>query len=187
MPTSPTWSAWACTFLGARRWALSFFPASFFLILTVTRVREQIVNGIPDCLKHSTAGGIGMFIAFVGLRNAKLVVANPATFVGLGSFANREAQLACIGLAIMLVLMTRKINGAILIGIFATTVLGILRGMASWPTAIFSCRILLLRGCNSICAARFISGCWKSFSSSCLSICSTTWARWWASANRADS
>jgi AGZA family xanthine/uracil permease-like MFS transporter len=115
-----------------------FFSGIFFLILTVTRVREQIVNGIPECLKYSTAGGIGMFIAFVGLRNAKLVVANPATFVSLGSFANREAQLACVGLAIMLVLMTRKISGAILIGIFATTVLGILRGMASWPTAIFS-------------------------------------------------
>src|SRR5438477_2512440 len=115
-----------------------FFSGVFFLILTVTRVREQIVNGIPGCLKYSTAGGIGMFIAFVGLRNAKLVVANPATCVGLGSFVNREAQLACIGLAIMLVLMTRKINGAILIGILASTVLGIPRGMASWPSAIFS-------------------------------------------------
>ena len=115
-----------------------FFSGVFFLILTVTRVREQIVNGIPECLKYSTAGGIGMFIAFVGLRNAKLVVANAATFVSLGSFANREAQLACIGLAIMLVLMTRKINGAILIGIFATTVLGILRGMASWPSSVVS-------------------------------------------------
>lgn len=79
-----------------------------------------------------------MFIAFVGLRNAGLVVANPATFVSLGSFANHETQLACVGLAIMLVLMTRKISGAILIGIVATTLLGILRGMASWPTAIFS-------------------------------------------------
>ncbi len=115
-----------------------FFSGVFFLILTVTRVREQIVNGIPECLKYSTAGGIGMFIAFVGLRNAKLVVANPATFVSLGSFDNHETQLACVGLAIMLVLMSRKISGAILIGIFATTLLGILRGMASWPTAIFS-------------------------------------------------
>ena len=115
-----------------------FFSGVFFLILTVTRVREQIVNGIPECLKYSTAGGIGMFIAFVGMRNAKLVVANAATFVSLGSFANRETQLACVGLGIMLVLMTRKMNGAILIGIFATTVLGILRGMANWPTAIFS-------------------------------------------------
>jgi AGZA family xanthine/uracil permease-like MFS transporter len=115
-----------------------FLSGVFFLILTVTRVREQIVNGIPDCLKHSTAGGIGMFIAFVGLRNAKLVVANPATFVSLGSFSNRESQLACLGLVIMLILMTRKVSGAILIGIFATTLVGILRGLSAWPAAVFS-------------------------------------------------
>jgi AGZA family xanthine/uracil permease-like MFS transporter len=115
-----------------------FFSGVFFLILTVSRVREQIVNGIPDCLKHSTAAGIGIFIAFVGLRNANLIVANPATFVSLGSFANREAQLACIGLAITLILMTRKITGAMLIGVIVTTLLGIFRGMAAWPAHILS-------------------------------------------------
>jgi len=115
-----------------------FFSGVFFLILTVSRVREKIVNGIPDCLKHSTAGGIGMFIAFVGLRNANLVVANPATFVSLGSFGNHEAQLACVGLAIILILMTRKVTGAILIGVVATTLLGIFRGMATWPAHILS-------------------------------------------------
>jgi AGZA family xanthine/uracil permease-like MFS transporter len=115
-----------------------FFSGVLFLVLTVTRIREQIVNGIPNCLKHATAGGIGMFIAFVGLRNAKLVVANPATFVSLGSFSDPEAQAACVGLAITLVLMARKINGAILIGIFASTLLAILRGMAKWPSEIFS-------------------------------------------------
>lgn len=115
-----------------------FFSGFFFLILTVSRVREKIVNGIPDCLKHSTAGGIGMFIAFVGLRNANLVVANPATFVSLGSFGNHEAQLACVGLAIILILMTRKVTGAILIGVVATTLLGIFRGMATWPAHILS-------------------------------------------------
>lgn len=61
--------------------AVVCFSGVLFLILTVTRLLKQIVNGIPDCLKHSTAAGIGMFIAFVGLRNAKLVVANPATLV----------------------------------------------------------------------------------------------------------
>ena len=115
-----------------------FFSGVFFLILTVVRIREQIVNGIPDCLKHSTAAGIGMFIAFVGLRNAKMVVANSATFVSIGSLSDRETQLACVGLAIILILMTRKIGGAILIGIFATALLAIPRGMAKWPTAIFS-------------------------------------------------
>ena len=80
--------------------AVVFCSGVLFLVLTVTRVREQIVNGMPDCLKHSTAAGIGMFIAFVGLRNAKLVVANPATYVGLGSFADKEVQTACFGLAL---------------------------------------------------------------------------------------
>ncbi len=109
-----------------------------FLILTVTRVREQIVNGIPDCLKHSTAAGIGLFIAFLGLRNAKLIVANPATFVGLGSFADKEVQTACIGLALTLILMIRKVPGAILLGVLGTTVVGILRGISVWPTSLFA-------------------------------------------------
>jgi AGZA family xanthine/uracil permease-like MFS transporter len=118
--------------------AVVFFSGVLFLVLTVTKVREQIVNGMPDCLKHSTAAGIGMFIAFVGLRNAKLVVANSATFVGLGSFADKEVQTACFGLALTLILMARKIHGAILIGIIGTTVLGMMRGISSWPTTFFS-------------------------------------------------
>ena len=118
--------------------AVVFFSGVLFLVLTVTRLREQIVNGIPICLKHSTAAGIGMFIAFVGLRNAKLVVANPATFVGLGSFASKDVQTACFGIVLTVVLLARKVNGAILLGIVGTTLLGILRGIASWPSAIFS-------------------------------------------------
>jgi AGZA family xanthine/uracil permease-like MFS transporter len=118
--------------------AVVFFSGVLFLLLTVTRVREQIVNGMPDCLKHSTAAGIGMFIAFVGLRNAKLVVANPATFVGLGNFSDKEVQTACVGFALTLVLVARKVNGGILIGIFGTTLVGILRGIAHWPSAILS-------------------------------------------------
>src|SRR5271170_638811 len=118
--------------------AVVFFSGVLFFVLTVTKVREQIVNGMPDCLKHSTAAGIGMFIAFVGLRNAKLVVANSATFVGLGSFADKEVQTACFGLALTLILMARKIKGAIFIGIIGTTVLGMLRGISSWPTTFFA-------------------------------------------------
>jgi len=118
--------------------AVVFCSGCLFLLLTVTRVREQIVNGIPDCLKHSTAAGIGMFIAFVGLRNAKIVVANPATFVGLGNFADKEVQIACLGLVITLILMARKIHGAILLGILGTALVGILLGITSWPSAIFA-------------------------------------------------
>src|ERR1700737_2681366 len=116
--------------------ALVFCSGVLFLVLTVTRVREQIVNDMPDCLKHSTAAGIGMFIAFVGLRNAKLVVANAATNVGLGSFADKEVQTACIGLVLTIVLMGRRVHAAILIGVFATTLLGIWRGISNWPSAL---------------------------------------------------
>src|ERR1700758_3830951 len=115
-----------------------FLSGVLFVLLTITRVREQIVNGIPDCLKHSTAAGIGMFIAFVGLRNAKIVVANSATFVGLGSFANKEVQTACFGLILTLVLLTKRFRGAILIGILGTTFCGILRGISRWPSTFFS-------------------------------------------------
>ena len=118
--------------------AVVFCSGVLFLVLTVTRVREQIVDGMPDCLKHSTAAGIGMFIAFVGLRNAKLVVANAATYVGLGSFADKEVQTACFGLALTLILMSRKFHGAILVGIFGTAVVGMLRGITPPPSAIFA-------------------------------------------------
>jgi AGZA family xanthine/uracil permease-like MFS transporter len=118
--------------------AVVFFSGVLFLLLTATRVREQIVNGIPDCLKHATAAGIGMFIAFVGLRNAKLVVANPATFVGLGNLSDHAVQIACFGLLLTVILMARRIRGAILIGVFATAVLGVVRGLAHWPAALFS-------------------------------------------------
>jgi adenine/guanine/hypoxanthine permease len=67
-----------------------------------------------------------------------LIVASPATFVGLGSFADREVQMACLGLVITLVLMARRLHGAILLGILATTILGMLRGISNWPTSLFA-------------------------------------------------
>ncbi len=115
-----------------------FLSGVLFIVLTVTRVREQIVNGIPNGLKHATAGGIGMFIAFVGLRGAKLVVANPATFVSLGNFGDPAVQAACVGIVLMLALMVRRVNGAILLGILGTTLFGIARGLAHWPHAFLS-------------------------------------------------
>lgn len=115
-----------------------FLSGVLFIVVTITRVREQIVNGIPDCLKHSTAAGIGIFIAFVGLRNAKLVVATPATFLGLGSFSDAEVQAACFGILLTLVLMIRRINGSILLGIVGTMLFGLLRGIAHPPSAFIS-------------------------------------------------
>jgi AGZA family xanthine/uracil permease-like MFS transporter len=115
-----------------------FISGCLFLVLTLTNVREQIVNGIPDCLKHGTAAGIGLFIAFVGMRNAKIIVASPATFVTLGNFGDPAVQIAAFGLLLTAILMARRIGGAILIGIVVTTLAGLLRGLSQWPSHIFS-------------------------------------------------
>jgi AGZA family xanthine/uracil permease-like MFS transporter len=115
-----------------------FFSGVIFLLLTLTSVREQIVNGIPDCLKHGTAAGIGLFIAFVGLRNAKIIVANPATFVGFGRVSDPQVILAAAGLILIAVLMARKVGSAILLGVIAISLAGIPLGLTHLPDHLFS-------------------------------------------------
>jgi AGZA family xanthine/uracil permease-like MFS transporter len=115
-----------------------FLSGMVFLLLTLTNVREQIVNGIPDCLKHGTAAGIGVFIAFVGFRNAKIIVANQATFVGLGKISDPQVLLAALGVILIAILMVRRVGSAILLGIVAITLLGIPLGLSHWPEHLFS-------------------------------------------------
>src|SRR5438132_775297 len=115
-----------------------FLSGLLFLLLTLTKVREQIVNGIPDCLKYGTAAGIGLIIAFIGLRNAKIIVANSATFVGLGKTSDPQVLLAAAGLVLMAILMARRIASAILLGIVVITLAGIPLGLSQWPTHFFS-------------------------------------------------
>ena len=109
-----------------------------FLALTLTRIREQIVNGIPDSLKYGTAAGIGLFIAFIGLRNAGIVVANRATFVGLGKLSDPPVILAAVGVLLTAILLARRVDSAILIGIAAITIVGIPLGISHWPARLFS-------------------------------------------------
>jgi AGZA family xanthine/uracil permease-like MFS transporter len=115
-----------------------FLSGCVFLLLTLTKVREQIVNGIPDCLKHGTAAGIGVFIAFVGFRNAGIIVANPATFVGLGKISDPQVLLAALGVIVIAILMVKRVGSAILLGIIAITLLGIPFGQSHWPAHLFS-------------------------------------------------
>ena len=114
-----------------------FLSGLMFLVLTLTKLRERIVNDIPDCLKHGTAAGIGLFIAFIGLRNAGLIVANPATLVSFGKISDPAALAAIAGLLLTAILMARRVNGAILLGMAAMTVLGIPLGLARWPEHLF--------------------------------------------------
>src|SRR6202790_4088969 len=115
-----------------------FLSGTLFLILTLTNIREHIVNDIPDCLKHGTAAGIGLFIAFIGLRNAKIIVANTATFVALGKSSDPQVRLAAFGLVLIAILMSRKVGGAILIRIVVIAVAGIPLGITSIPSHVFS-------------------------------------------------
>jgi len=115
-----------------------FLSGALFLILTLTNIREHIVNDIPDCLKHGTAAGIGFFIAFIGLRNAKIIVASAATFVGLGKSSDPQVLLAAFGLILIAILMARRVGGAILIGIVVIALAGIPLGLTHIPSSILS-------------------------------------------------
>jgi AGZA family xanthine/uracil permease-like MFS transporter len=115
-----------------------FLSGTLFLVLTLTNIREHIVNDIPDSLKHGTAAGIGFFIAFIGMRNAKMIVASPATFVSMGKIADPQVLLAALGLIVIAILMSRRVGGAILIGIVVIALAGIPLKLTSWPAHLFS-------------------------------------------------
>ena len=102
-----------------------FLEGILFIILTLTKVRSWILNAIPLSLKHAIGAGIGLFIAFIGLQNAGIIVNNDATLVGLGKITQGTALLAVIGLVITGALVILKVKGSILIGILATAVIGL--------------------------------------------------------------
>ncbi|WP_023625430.1 NCS2 family permease [Clostridium tyrobutyricum] len=96
-----------------------------FIIITVTSIREKIVDALPHNLKLAISGGIGLFIALIGLKNAGIVVSDASTLVAFGKFTSPHVLLAIIGILITSILMARKIKGSILIGIILTTIIGI--------------------------------------------------------------
>lgn len=103
-----------------------------FILLTVTNVREAIVNAIPQSLRHAIGAGIGLFIAFIGLSSAGVIVNNDATLVGLGDITSGSALLALIGLIITGFMFIRNVPGAILIGILVTMLIGIPMGVTEF-------------------------------------------------------
>ncbi|WP_066710707.1 MULTISPECIES: NCS2 family permease [Sphingomonas] len=105
-----------------------FLSGVAFLILTLTGVRQLIVAVIPTHLFAAVAGGIGLFIGFIGLRNAGIIVANPATLVALGDLTQPGALLALFGLALIGALSVWNVRGAMLIGIVATTLVAWIMG-----------------------------------------------------------
>ena len=113
-----------------------FLSGVVFLILTLARIRAMIVDAIPMTMKTAVAAGIGLFIAFIGLKNAGVIVASPATFVTLGHIISTPVLLALGGLLITAVLMARGFKSAIIIGIIAVTVAAMALGLAKLPTSV---------------------------------------------------
>ena len=102
-----------------------FLEGIIFILLTAFNIRELIINSIPMSVKHAVSAGIGLFIAFIGLQNAGVIVNNDAVLVGLGDMGSSSVILALLGIILTGVLLALKVKGALLIGIFVVTVAGI--------------------------------------------------------------
>lgn len=111
-----------------------FVSGVIFLILAISGIREMIINAIPASLKYAASAGIGLFIAFIGLKEGGIIVNNDATLVGLGSFEEPSTLLAIFGIIITAVLMTRKLNGAIFYGLVITAIVGMIFNVIDTPT-----------------------------------------------------
>lgn len=118
--------------------AAVFVEGIIFILLTLTRVREEIVNSIPKTLKIAISTGIGMFVTFIGLQSGGIIVDNPAVLVGLGDLASPEVILAVLGFFIMVILESYRVKGSILWGILIVTALAIPAGITSLPGSFVS-------------------------------------------------
>jgi len=109
-----------------------FIEGIIFIILTLTKIRQQLINAIPASIRYGTACGIGILIAFIGLKDAGLIVSHPATFVTLGDIISPPTLLAIFGLVITSILLIKHIKGAILWGILVTAIVGIPFGIVKY-------------------------------------------------------
>lgn len=111
-----------------------FISGLFFLIMTLGGIRERIANAIPKTIILATTAGIGLFIAFIGLKGMGIIISNPATFVQIGKF-NTTTILSIIGFLIMIFFNLKNFNAGIFISIIVTTILGIFLGVVDIPTS----------------------------------------------------
>lgn len=109
-----------------------------FILLTLTKLRETIVNEIPKNLKIAISAGIGFFIAFIGLTGAKIVVQDPNTYIALGDLGETTVLLSIVGFGLMVVLQAYRIRGSILWGILIVTLTGMVLGITEVPETFFS-------------------------------------------------
>lgn len=107
-----------------------------FILLTISNVRSKIVEAIPDAVKHATTAGIGIFIAYIGLKSAGIIAPSEATFTTLGALKSPSTAVAVLGLLITSALFARRVAGALLWGILGTALFAWLFGVADWPSGI---------------------------------------------------
>ncbi|OEH91963.1 NCS2 family permease [Bacillus solimangrovi] len=107
-----------------------------FIFLTLSGVREKVINAIPSELKNAVAAGIGLFIAFIGFQNAGIIVNNDATLVGLGDLTNGNTLLAIFGIIVTVIMMALRINGGIFFGMFLTAIVGMIAGLIEVPSQV---------------------------------------------------
>src|SRR3984957_16099681 len=115
-----------------------FLSGVAFLILTLLGVRQLIMNAVPRALFSAVAGGVGLFIAFIGLADAGIIVARPGTMVGLGSLTAPTAALALLGMLVIAGLQARGLKGAMLFGILVTAAIAWLLGLAHFAPGAYS-------------------------------------------------
>jgi len=118
--------------------AASFIEGIIFLALNLFKVRQAIIDSVPQSLKHAISIGIGFFIAFIGLQGGGIIVANPATLVGLGDVKSIPVLLAFVGVVLIAILYQKQVKGSFVIGMFAVYILGVMFGVASLPNGIVS-------------------------------------------------
>jgi AGZA family xanthine/uracil permease-like MFS transporter len=115
-----------------------FVASLIFILITIFKLREMIIDAIPADLKYAISGGIGLFIAFLGLSNGGLITANKSTLVGLGSLSTATTWLTIFGLVVTAILMVKKVPGAIFIGMVLTTILGLATKLIQLPSALIA-------------------------------------------------
>ena len=106
-----------------------FLAGILFVIISVTPLRQWMLNSIPMNLRIAMGAGVGLFVGFIGLKTGGIIIQNEATFLSLGNFKDIETLLAALGFLLILVLAVRKVIGAIIIGVLAVTILGLLLGL----------------------------------------------------------
>lgn len=115
-----------------------FISSLIFLLLSLTTFRQAVINAIPSSMKEGISAGIGLFISFVGLQSAHIVVASPATLVTLGNFTDPITYMSLIGLFISIILVINNVRGALFLGMIITSVISFLFGYITLPDTIFS-------------------------------------------------